>query len=421
MENNGQITYQKVNNDDFLKEIFLEKVEMMKGSIPEGFDNEIFLSSFIKIYEYLTTKFKDVKIDAKEIPDVKRFEKRDQYTIAQFILNRIINNIDKVDVESVNDYKQTCGGYYCADEKLLRIFPITIKNVTEYEFENYKNLNFESEEDFNKMLTQHSIIHELIHAISFDDWIVGFRSNDESISINEGFTESLALEISGLGQFFKYIPTPLKGKSFYLEPKNSISSYTVETSIVDLIKTVSRKDLTIPYLICGEKTKWASINKYLDGSCYPLQGNQDVYGYLEKELFEITRKDSPLSEEEKVTRYQNLQACLLKDIIKNKYNDKFLDQVRNKQITPQQAVQFDQDLITITNRIVITFSGEMLGNIISNGAQSLEIWNLDKLKEMIKNGEIKNTENIQSFVKLMEIRYEISRILESQKEENITV
>ena len=47
MENNGQITYQKVNNDDFLKKIFLEKVEMMKGSIPEGFDNEIFFGGGI--------------------------------------------------------------------------------------------------------------------------------------------------------------------------------------------------------------------------------------------------------------------------------------------------------------------------------------------------------------------------------------
>ncbi len=417
----NKIKYQQVENYETLKEIFLEKVKMFKGSIPAGFSNDVFLESFIKIYDYLTKKYKDIKINAEQIPDVERFEKREQYTVAQFIFNRIINNIDKVDVQSDNDYKQTCGGYYSAGEKILRIFPSTIKNATDHEFENYKNLNFKSEDDFNKIVTEHFIIHELIHAISFDEWSMGFRFNDESVSINEGFTESLALEISGLGQFFQYIPTQFNTNSFYLQPKNSISSYTVETNIADLIRTVSREDLTIPYLICGEKTKWANINRLFDNSCYPLGEKQDVYGYLEKEIYEITRKDSSLSEEEKVIRYQNLQGCLIKDIVKNKYNNHFLDMVRNKQITYQQATQFDQDLITITNKIVMTLPNGMLGNIILNGAQSLEIWNLNKLNDMIQKGNINNTENIQNFVKLMEIRYEINKILESQKEENITV
>ena len=241
MENNEKIRYQKVDNYELVKETFLKKIEKMKGEIPEGFDNDIFLSSFIKIYDYLTKKYKDVKLKKSDIPDVERFEEREEYSVSQFIFNRIINNIEKIDVASEVIDNVTCGGRYSAGEKTLEIFPTNVKNVTDIEFENYKSLGFASAEDFNKVVTEYFIIHELIHAISFDDLIMGFRLGEKSVSINEGFTDSLALEISGFGKFFQYLPQMLDDKTYCMIPKNSISNYTIETNQQYLIQLYNLK------------------------------------------------------------------------------------------------------------------------------------------------------------------------------------
>lgn len=421
MESVKKITYQRVENYEFIKEIFLEKIISMKGSIPSGFDNDLFLSAFIKVYDYLTKKFKDVKIKTNEIPDVSRFEKREEYTISQFIFNRIINNIEKIDIDVGDDQPETCGGRYSASEKTLEIFQTTIEKTSEYEFEKYKSLNFETMEDFNKIITEYFIIHEIIHAISFNEFSLGFRSVDKSVGLNEGFTDSLALEISGFGAFVQYLPEQLNDNTYCMIPKNSVSGYVMETNIADLIRIVSKKDLTIPYLVNGEKVKWANIDKDFDETCYPLGEQRDVYGFLEKELYEITRRDIPLAKEEKIDRFQKLQGYLIDDIVKNKYNNKFLDLIKTNEITYEQAMAFDKDLSTIINKIVMSFPKETAKQILMYGANTLEVYDVNKLKQMIKNGKIEETTNVLNLIRLLEVKYEVIEILNIKKEGNLSV
>ena len=412
---NTKLKYEENENYEFLKDVFLSKIKQMKGEIPEGFDNEIFLNSFIKIYNFLTKKYHNVKLSKNSIPDANRFEQREEYTISQFIFNRIVNNIEKVVVDKDLEEKATCGGRFCADKKSLEIFPKKIKEATKFEFEKYKTLNFASEEDFNKIVTEYFIIHELIHAISFDEFSIGLRNNEESVSINEGFTDSLALEISGFGEFFQYLPQRLEDNYFML-PKNSISSYTIETNISDLIRIVSDKDLTIPYLVCGERVKWANINNGFDETCYPLKKGQDVYGFFEKEIFEIANKKSTLSNKEKLTRLQNLQGCLIEDIVKNKYNKDFINKVIDNKVTKEQLEQYDKEINLIINKIVLTFPEKTAEQIFEFGAQSLEIWDIEKLKVKIDNGEIDKSPNIDHLLELLETRVELINEVNRQKE-----
>lgn len=414
-----KIKYQQVENYELIKDAFLEKIKTMKGKIPEGFDNDIFLSAFIKIYDYLTKKYKDIKLKKSDIPDIERFEQRETYNVGQFIFNRIINNIDKVEIQEV-DKDGASGGRYRAMDKSLEIFKATIESNNEKQFEKYKNLNFASQKDFNKIVTEYFIIHELIHAISFDDFTVGFRTNDQSVSMNEGFTDSLALEISGFGQFYQYLPQKVEDGRYCMIPRNSVSSYTVETNIADLVRIVAKEDLTLPYLISGHTTKWKHINSY-DKSCYPLKENEEVFNFLAQELYNITNEESKLTNQQRIENLQNLQGYLIKDIVKNKYNQQYIENVQNNNVSYDQVMQLIQDVVMVANKIVLSFPEETANQIMFYGANSLQICDLTKVKQQIKQGKIENSENIKCYIELMERYNQLIDILQKKKEEGLTL
>lgn len=415
-----KIKYTRHKDYEFIKEIFLEKVKTMNGELPEGFDNEIFISAFMKIYFHLTEKYKDVKLQPKDIPDVERFEEREQYTVSQFLFNRIAKNIKTIEIS--NDASETSsGGFYNAEQKKLKIFKATIENSAGYQFEKYKTLNFETEEDFNKILTEYLIIHELVHAISFDDNSVGFRSSDKEISINEGFTDSLALEISGFGKFFEYLPKHIEGDRFGIIPRNSVSTYVVETNIADLMRVVVNTDLILPYLVNPYQTKWKEFGK-LDKSCYPVKGDKEVYDYIAEELNVITTKAKSVSENERLERLQNLQGCLIEDVLKNKYNEKFAERLKLRNTTYEEVVKYEQDMNTIISKLVITIPKDVAIQVYTQGIYGLQYGDLNKVKELVKTGKIENTKNIQQYIKLMEIRESIFEYKNQQsQEDNVTI
>ena len=105
-------------------------------------------------------------------------------------------------------------------------------------------------EQYRESLVQEVIVHELIHAISKTQGLgIGLTYFDEqnvkhNVSINEGITERLAMDVCELPDVFLTVK-----KDDFQVAGNTVSSYKLETGIANLLRVIDGEKFYLKYLV----------------------------------------------------------------------------------------------------------------------------------------------------------------------------
>lgn len=216
VEKKEKIKYTPPKNFEKRKQNILNAFQKQFGSIPDGFDNDLFMSAVVRILNHLEENY-PTTIKKDQIPDSDKFVNpaREEYTITQFVLNRLAKNVGSVKFIDKNpDSNSTrMGGYTSIVKKgsfehakigYIQIYMDKLNENVERQKTSTTLSQFESEEDYRKMMIEEAIVHETIHAISDNEKSFGFRMDmDAGEKLNEGMTENLACEIVGLRDYSK--------------------------------------------------------------------------------------------------------------------------------------------------------------------------------------------------------------------------
>lgn len=181
------------------------------------------------------------------------------------------------------------------------------------------------------------------------------------------------------------------------------SAYSLENNIVNLVRIASNEDMTIPYLVDPETIKFGFANKF------------DIYNTNGRPLDVISKKlDEAVSEGNKTKEvqlfdeepeivsdanlepFQDLQAMLLEDIYRNKYNKKTLT-AGGKVPSKAELNKMKKDLLIIGRSVVPTFYGSV-SRVDKEEQQDFaenDYFSTSKgLAELIANHEIEVTSNV---------------------------
>lgn len=359
---NKKFNYVEIENYEIKKQNVLSAIQTANGGqLPKGFDHDVFISALIKIIMYLEDNYK-TQIKAEDIPDVQTFTKqKEEYSITSFVLNRVLNNIKGVDFLDVRQDKPESIGGFSAGAKSLTMYITAFKNNLG-KMRNTDSVDqFESQEEMEKILFESAVIHELIHAISFNGKAIGFRKSPEDINMNEGMTEYLAKLISGLEDLG--VVNLYNSDMRYLVKTQTNSSYDLQTNLFNLITIASEENMIIPYLVDVDNIKFGSQQKERLYGDKPLE---KIKSLLNKSI-KYEKLENPITEEIKVVNkgdfsaYQELQTILIDDIFQNKYGNEFMSKLM-KSGDLQNSVEYEtlkKDMLTIGRCIVPTLALKM--------------------------------------------------------------
>ncbi len=231
----------------------LEVKQFLKKYKPDhtnGFASPFFLDSLKQIINYYENQYPNKTIEAKDISDSKLFaEQKKEYSVAELILFRILNNIEKfVFFDTIYEEEKSKKPNFKPTTKIRKesvgcYVPQTKTLVVTYENRQQPLSIFE----------KNTLIHELLHAISTRDYQNPFGIS--SLVMDEGITEYIANDIAKIGL------SSLEGQSIhenpkddftteqYLMPENSNSPYCLYTCVAGLLDCVSNNTLKIGYLL----------------------------------------------------------------------------------------------------------------------------------------------------------------------------
>lgn len=362
------------------------------GNLGEGLERESLCNCVLMIVDYFNYKFPNFKIPAKAIPDIEDFKEKnltEEYTIEQFIYNRLYSNLKGyviADRPPEGKNPEALGGYN-SRTKLLTIYK-----------ENFYNRISKScaivGEQYRESLMQEVVVHELIHAISktkgLGSGLIEFdeQNKKQYVSLNEGITERLAMDICELPDVFLTVK-----KDDFQVSANTISSYKLETGIANLLSIVEGEKFYLKYLVDAKRI---SINR----------GGENLMGVLR----EVTNKHKPTLdsdiEREKVSDYQKLQDLLISDIFDNKLQKELLDPVRaGERIDEKQFKRLRKEMYEIGKCLIPTIKD-------ANEDEELDFTStVEYIRGLVKEGKIERTPNIDKFVGLIGAMKEVERDL----------
>ncbi len=442
-----KIKYQQVENYQERKKNLLADVQGVVGKIPSGFADDLFVSALLKIEDFYKAKFPNTKIPANEIIDEFAFPLRlKEYTISQLIHRRIARNVREVKFSENFDPNQTAMAYYSPSQRNIQIFNNKLKSNIENALSTYKLTDFESEDDFKKMMTEECLVHEILHAISDNGMMVGFDKNDKiTTSLNEGMTENLALEISGLKNCYSKRVTEISDARFGVRGQTS-TGYILENNIANLVRIASEGDLSLPYLVDAQQAKFGFTGKkeiYADDS--PLKVVAETLSKIpeireekhkildnienaKKQLAKTTVKEgkemvekqieslqkeldtNKIKQKNAVENIQKLQAILIEDILKNNLQNTIKrDFNRNSHPTQKDYDRLLEDLMVIGSSIIPTLPNKETQKQITEKdiaekgyIEKIEFLVSPKLiRQQIKEGKIQQTENVERYLQYL--------------------
>ena len=450
----AQIKYQRVRNYQERKERLLAGFKRIVGTLPNGFDDDFFVSALLKIEDYYKAKFPNTKIPASAIPDENLFPSRlKEYTISQFIHRRIAKNVHEIKFSENFNANETIMAYYNHTYKNIEIFNNKLKSNIEKALSAYKLTDFESENDFKKIMTEECLVHEILHAISDNEKMIGFDelSDDANTSLNEGMTENIALEICGLKNCYSRRTVLINKKRFGLRGQTS-TGYILENNIANLVRIASEEDLTLPYLVDVKKAKFGVLDKmniYKSSSplkvvaetlskfnnatlkCNKIEADiksakkiakttdvdkkiiENQIALLKEEL-----KQSEVRQEIAMQNIQKLQGILIEDILKNKLKNTIKkDFNANSQPTQKDYNRLLKDLMIIGSSIITTLPNLrtqkrlVLKDMAEKGyIEKIEfLVSPDLIKQQINEGKIKPTENVEQYAQYLSAVKEIGK------------
>lgn len=366
-------------------------------NLGQGLDYEDLGNAILMIIDYFNYNLPNIKIPAKAIPDRDEFKEKNfsEYTVEQFVYNRVYANLKKCVVtdrppEGKNPY--ALGGY-TASTKTLTLYK---ENIRKRFDETCKIIG----EEYRESLIQEVIIHELIHAISkTKENVTGVIYRDENnvrhnVSLNEGITERLAMDICELPDVFMTVK-----KDDFQVSANTTSSYKLETGIANLLSIIDGEKFYLKYLVDAKRI---TIKRE------------------EQDLMDITKKvtdnhqptrDVDL-EREKVNDYQRLQDILIRDIFNNKLQKELLDPVRlGENIDVKNFKKLRKDMYEIGKCLIPTLKD-------IDGEEVDLTMTASHIREMINQGKIDKTPNVDKFIALIGAMKEVERDMGIAKGKN---
>ncbi len=451
-----KIKYTKVENYQERKKNLLAGFKGVIGTLPSGFDDDLFVSALLKIEEFYKTKFPDTKIPASVIPDEFAFPSRlKEYTISQLIHRRIARNVSEVNFSENFDPNETAMAKYSPSQRNIQIFNNKLKSNIENALSSYKLTDFESEDDFKKMMTEECLVHEILHAISDNGMMLGFfKPNDTTTtSLNEGMTENLALEISGLKNCYSKCVAEINDARFGVRGQTS-SGYILENNIANLVRISSEGDLSLPYLVDVKQAKFGALAKIeIYASSSPLKVVADTLSKIpeireeknkildnienaKKQLAKTTVKEgkeaiekqieslqkeldtNKIKQKNAVENIQKLQAILIEDILKNNLQNTIKrDFNKNSHPTQKDYDRLLEDLMVIGSSIIPTLPDkEAQKQIVEKDMaekgyiEKIEfLVSPDLIRQQIKDGKIQQTENVERYLQYLGAVKEIGR------------
>ncbi len=397
-----KLKYQKIENYDIKKQNILNAFKKSVGQVPQGLQFDLVMSAFIKIYEFFNKKYEGVLISEKDIPDVNEFVvKRENYTIGQLIINRIAKNVKEIDFKSGFNEKEKAMADYSPKFKKINVYNSNLDSNIENSFKNYKNVEFENEDAFRRIMTEQVLIHELLHAISDNGFSLGLQDKNtkNGVTLNEGIIENISLEIAGLKNVFnKSIwEGSSRGTRIGLRGQTS-SGYLIENNIANFVRLASKEDFALCYLINGKNIKFGSLEKF------QIYKSNNPLGLISETMDKYVLGEWSDKTFDKV---QELQAMLITDILENKLNKQILNQTA---MTQEQYDELVEDVMLIGNCLIPTLPNKedtekiKQRDLIEKGL--IEKINLtgttDIILRHIKEGRLENTENVQKYIELLD-------------------
>ena len=366
----------------------LKFLQDANGNVARGLDDENLTNCILMIVDYFNYHLPNVKIPAKAIPDVDKFRPKglQEYTIEQFIYNRIYSNLIKFAVEDkppAGRNPLALGGYTASVRTLVMYRENFQKHIRE-KCQSIDGVNSE-------MVLQEVLVHELIHAISKNkDQGTGIVYFDEdgvkhNVSLNEGITEALAMDICELNHVFLTFR-----KDDFQIAGNTTSAYKLETSVANLLRVADGEKFYLKFLVDASRLEIK-------------RGNTDLMKVTKglADLYRPTRDEDV--QRAKVTEYQSLQYVLLKDIYLNKLQGEILDPVK-------RGETFDRKKFMHLRKEMYEIGRCLIPTIKDNGGEELDFTSsVDQIRKMMDNGKIARTPNVEMFVNLVDKINEVER------------
>lgn len=395
-----KLKYQKIENYEAKRQNVLSAFAKNVGGAPKGLQFELVMPAFIKIYEFFNEKYKGVVIQAKDIPDVNEFAvKRESYTVGQLIINRIAKNVKEIDFKSGFDEKNKSMAAYFPKSKKINIYNTNIDNGIEELFKNMRNVEFESDEDFRRIMLEQTLIHELLHAISDTGLSWGLQEIDskKGVTLNEGITESISLEIAGLKNVFnKGIWTgPQSGKRF--GTRGQSGTYLIESNIANFVRLASKEDFTLGYIVDGKNIKFGALDKI------QIYKDSNPLGMIAQTMDEYVLGEWTDKTFDKV---QELQSMLIEDILENKLTKQAL---RQTSMTQEQYNDLVEDVLLIGNCVIPTLPSQekteqiKQSDLASKGyVEKIDFaGTAEKIRRQLSEGRLEETENVKKYAELL--------------------
>lgn len=419
----GNLKYEQPKNYEIGKKNFLEVIKNFNGGVlPEGYDNELFISSFLRILHYLKDNYGAVKIKSKDIPDVGDFvgEQLDEYKIVPFLLCRLLKNVKSFHVEEINKRNSRVAGGYDRVKKNITLYTKTLNDNIDI-LKSKKNAyigQFETNDDCEKILKEKVLVHELIHAISDNGRSVGFRDGPDTVAFNEGMTESLADDICGtrefLGEFFSSYPDILHRNNVqFALASQTDSGYRMESSVFNLIRVASKNDMTIPYLVDPKTIEFGFLGKF---DIY--QETNNVLDAIKEEFKraheEFNKKRAffvgiDFDEEVYINNPNpypliNLQSKLMCDIVRNKYGEEFRNRIKQNGLSQEGYDKLKSDLLVIGKSLIVEFPYKIDDEDrleYARGFNGDYFSSSENLLKLMQNNFIEKNYNIVTYVNLL--------------------
>lgn len=388
---NVKIKFQPTTSKE--REEVLGEFKNMLGYIPEGYDDELFLSAVVKIRKYLKKNFAGKKVSAQSIPDVNEFPVyKSQYSMIELAMNRIAKNVKKVvNTFSFNENAESSAtGKFIPKDKQIRIYRRKIKTNLESLLSDYNGV-FKSESDFKKCMTMSTIVHEILHSISYTGKSNGFKRGKEGVSLTEGMTESLALEVCGLKDCYrKSEEKAVDVRNNYKIRTRTKSAYVFETNIVTLLRIATGKQMTIDYLVDGRDSRDKILARYPHARLVL----EELDYYKSNKI-----KTNNQYTEEFFKNFRAAQSEILRDIFARKVIDKRLEEISNLGVGSYKGKNKYEDLLNDLN-----FMGNCIMSEIPNKSRLFDKVQTDPnatrraVSSELERGNIAPTANVGNYL-----------------------
>jgi len=421
-------SYQPIENYNYKKTSLLSMLNNNILQKKQGFEQDVFMSALIRTCDYFSRKYKKIRIPAEMIPDSKNFMwQKQNYTIPELIICRLANNVDSVDIDESYDYNAKTIANYIPQLKKILIFSKGIDEAARISEINNQLSNFSSIEEFKKIEAELIIVHEIIHAVSDNGKLIGlsdrelYSPSEKNVKLNEGITESLAIDIMGLADnTWRISFCPKGGIERFSLSSQSFSKYIFESNIASLMRMKTKENFDLPFLI--DK----NLIIYNDEVAHQYYGTNYSMDKISATLDALKLEEKSNYTSTELKEVQKLQAIILKDLINTnlekferiksevygKLNEGQFEKLREFNKDVNIAANLILPSITSADKKALVYTDEInkYGKVLP-----IDYTSTKAITEALEKGKLNLSENLTSLMALLNAKTEINNSLNIAK------